>query len=288
MIQPLEFIRPGTLQKVLEMLAANDAAVRPLAGGTDIVPGMQQQSRRFAGIRKLIDIAHLPELTGVRETDHSISLGAALTFSQIQQHPLLQEKFPLLVKAVSTIGSLQIRNRATLAGNFVNNAPCADSVPALLVYGAAVRIQSLENDRTLPLAEFLIKPYQTQLEPDELVTEIILPLPDSAFRGDFRKLGRRRGVAISRITLAVVLKIADNSVTELRAASGAVTPIGVRFTELEEWAKGQEISDEFMRNAADRLGRAVLEKTGLRWSTPHKLPVTQQMFYQLLFQLIRK
>lgn len=282
MIKEFDFIRPADLGEALGILAEGNEAFKPLAGGTDIVPGLQQGSRRFTGIQKLVDIHHLPELNGIRETETGISIGAAVNFSTIQQNSLVRKNYPLLAKAVSTIGSVQIRNRATIAGNFVNNAPCADSVPPLLVYNAEIKIQSAEGKRKLRLEEFLIKPYHTQLHPDELVTEIVLPAPPSGYRGDFYKLGRRRGVAISRITLAVLLKIEQEIIEDIRIAAGAVTPIGKRFRKLEAFARGKSATPDFLKELAQKLGGQVLEATGLRWSTPYKLPVTQQMFYQLL------
>ena len=282
MIKEFDFIRPADLDEALGILAAGDEAFKPLAGGTDIVPGLQQGSHRFAGIKKLVDIHHLPELNTVRETETGISIGAAVSFTAIQHNPLIREHFPLLAKAVSTIGSVQIRNRATIAGNFVNNAPCADSVPPLLVYDAEIRIQSAERERKLGLEEFLVKPYRTQLQPDELVTEILLPAPPAGYRGDFYKLGRRRGVAISRITLALLLKMQQETIEDIRIAAGAVTPIGKRFPGLEDFAKGKKTTSDFLKELAQKLGQKVLDTTGLRWSTPYKLPVTQQMFYQLL------
>ena len=282
MIKEFDFIRPADLDEALGILAAGDEAFKPLAGGTDIVPGLQQGSHRFAGIKKLVDIHHLPELNTVRETETGISIGAAVSFTAIQHNPLIREHFPLLAKAVSTIGSVQIRNRATIAGNFVNNAPCADSVPPLLVYDAEIRIRSAGHERKLRLEEFLVKPYRTQLQPDELVTEILLPAPPAGYRGDFYKLGRRRGVAISRITLALLLKMQQETIEDIRIAAGAVTPIGKRFPGLEDFAKGKKTTSDFLKELAQKLGQKVLDTTGLRWSTPYKLPVTQQMFYQLL------
>jgi len=280
-----EFIKPATLQEALDLLSEGSPAVRPLAGGTDIIAGLHQDAPRFTGIKKLVDIHGLPELAAIRETETGISIGAAATFSEIENKPIIRKKYPLLAKAVSTIGSLQIRNRATIGGNFTNNAPCADSVPPLLVYDAHLNIRSKKANRSLPLKEFLTTPYRTQLQPDELVTEIVLPRTPDGFSGDFYKLGRRRGVAISRITLAVLAKMRGRVIQELRIAAGAVTPIGVRFQELEKMAAGKIANPDFLKELAQELGKQVLDKTGLRWSTAYKLPVTQQMFYQLLHQI---
>jgi xanthine dehydrogenase FAD-binding subunit len=283
--QNFDFVKPDSLKEALAVLAQGNSNIRPIAGGTDFIPGLHQNSQRFNRIIKLIDISSLTELRQINKIKTDLSIGAAVTFSEIEKDKSIPKQYPLLTKAVSTIGSRQIRNRATIAGNFVNNAPCADSVPALLVYEAKIKIRTADKSRIIGLEEFLIKPYQTQLLPGELVTEILLPQPPAGFQGDFYKLGRRRGVAISRITLALLLKEKNRKIEAIRIAAGAVTPIGKRFLELERLAAGMEISDHNLQNLSRKLGDQILKQTGLRWSSPYKLPVTQQMFYQLLKKL---
>lgn len=282
MIADIEYIRPKTVAEVLSLLAENQSNGRILAGGTDIIPGFQQGSSRFQKIKELIDINEITELKNIEKDEHRIKIGAAVTFSELIKNPIIGDHLPLLAKAASTIGSVQIRNRATIGGNFINNAPCADSVPPLLIYEAKIQIRSAKSQRELPLQELLSRPYRTQLLPDELVTQIVIPIPSKDYQGDFYKLGRRRGVAISRITLAVLMKRENSTIQDIRIASGAVTPIGIRFHELEDFARGKQISDELFKQLAQQLGKAILEKTGLRWSSAYKLPVVQQMFYQLL------
>jgi len=280
-----EVIIASNLEQALQWLSRPKSA--PIAGGTDLVPGFHQQVRRFSSLRTLVDINHIPELRRIQIQKSGTSVGATVTFSEILQHPRLATAYPLLAQAAATLGSVQIRNRATLAGNFINNAPCADSVPPLLVYNAIVRIRSLQNSREIPLQEFLRAPYQTQLQPGELVIEIFLPAAPYHYQGEFYKLGRRHGVAISRITLAVLLQAEGSTLTDLRMAAGAVTPIGRRFYTLEEQYKGKKVSDREIKLLATDFGRAILEETGWRWSSPYKLPVTQQLVYHIFQKLIR-
>jgi xanthine dehydrogenase FAD-binding subunit len=285
-IPEIEYFRPGKIEDVLSLLAKNHGDTCIIAGGTDIIPGFQQGDARFRHIRKLVEINRIKELKIIEENDSNLIVGSGVTFSELVKNPLVQNKFPLLSKTAASIGSAQIRNRATIGGNFINNAPCADSVPPLLVYDAKIHIRSLKYEKEIPLEQLLSKPYQTQLKPDELVTQIVLPLPSSNYKGDFYKLGRRRGVAISRITLAVLMKIENLTIQDIRIASGAVTPIGVRFPDLENYAIGKQINEALLKELAQKLGTAILIKTGLRWSSAYKLPVVQQMFYHLLCQFM--
>ena len=119
-----------------------------------------------------------------------------------------------------------------------------------------------------------------------MVTRINIPIPSKKFAGDFYKLGRRRAVAISRITLALLISLNNNMIDEIRIASGAVTPIGTRFFDLEKFAKGQTVEDQFLKELSRKLGEQIIQVAGLRWSSKYKLPVVQQMFYQILNRIV--
>jgi CO/xanthine dehydrogenase FAD-binding subunit len=283
MIKQFKFEQPKDLQGALRLLDKyRGYNARLIAGGTDIVPGFQQESSRFKDIEILIAIHDIKELKLIERKGKHVFIGAGVTFSELTGHPLIKELYPLLVKAAGSIGSVQIRNRATIAGNFVNNAPCADSVAPLLVYEAMIQIQSPYKKRAVSLEDFLLNPYKTQLQPDEIVTRVDLPIIKKGIQGDFFKLGRRRGVAISRISLALLLDIENTFIHELRVASGAVTPIGIRFKQLEQSARGKKATPDLFAQLAQELGQQILDITGLRWSTAYKLPVAQQLFYRLL------
>ncbi|HHJ52593.1 MAG TPA: xanthine dehydrogenase family protein subunit M [Caldithrix abyssi] len=288
MIPAIDYVKPRSLSEALQILSDPQAQAKILAGGTDILPGFHINSRRFREVKTLVDISGLDELRGIRMADDGLHLGAAVTFTDVVKNDDIRQQYPLLSQAAVQVGSVQIRNRATLTGNFVNNAPCADSVPPLLVYDAEIKIRSLKGERRLPLREFLIKPYRTQLQPDEMVTEIFLPPPPAGFEGAFYKLGRRRAVAISRITLALLVKLNDGVIEDIRIASGAVTPIGARFPELEEKARGRQAEPDFLKDLSIAMGERILQITGLRWSSAYKLPVVQQVFYQLLSEVCDK
>jgi xanthine dehydrogenase FAD-binding subunit len=284
MMRNLEIHLPKNLSEVLTYLAQNNVCL--IAGGTDVVPGLNQDSNRFKNVERLIDINHIQEMKGIEINGDKISIGAAETFSDLLKSETIKNNIPLLWKAASTIGSTQIRNRATIAGNFINNAPCADSVPVLLVYDASIEIESLNSKREIRLEDLLNGPYKTSISKNEIVTRINIPLPPANLIGEFYKLGRRRAVAISRITLAVMLGATENKIDEIRIASGAVTPIGTRFFELEKFAQGEIISDNFIKELSRKIGEQIINVTGMRWSSEYKLPVVQQMFYQLINKLI--
>lgn len=285
MIQQFKYISPKSLMTLLKLLDQERNGTKILAGGTDIIPGFHIESRRFQDINLLVDIKKIESLKKIVDRKDFVEIGASITFSDLIESEIVQKNFPLLASAAEKVGSVQIRNRATVVGNFVNNAPCADSVPPLLVYNASIELCSLNKKRVIPLEKFLLKPYSTAIKKNEIVTKILIPKLNSNFRGEFYKLGRRRAVAISRISLAVLLSLENGLIDELRIASGAITPIGVRLHKIEKYAKGHVASDDTFKEISRMVGEEVLNITGLRWSSEYKIPVVQQLLYQLLIRL---
>ena len=285
MIPDLEIISPGSVKEVVELLSENNSGTRLLAGGTDIIPGFQIDSKRFRDIDCLIDLAGVDEMKSISESDDEVTIGGACSFTEISRNEIVKVNLPLLSEAANAIGNPQIRNRATIAGNFINNAPCADSVPPLLVYNALLEKISSEGKQRTSLEESLLVPYQTTVKPNEVVTKIIIPKKRKNYYGTFYKLGRRRGVAISRITLALLLLVEDNKIKDMKIASGAVTPIGMRLRELEESCIGKSPGSELFKEVSKNLGKKILDVTGLRWSSHYKVKVVQLMLYQLLEKL---
>ncbi len=282
MIGEISYYSPEKLEELVNLLNKFGESAKIIAGGTDVITALRQKSARFVRVNKLLDVRKVAPLHEIKIYSDKVSIGSAVTFSEICKNKHLQENFPLLIDAASRIGSVQIRNRATIGGNLVNNAPCADSAPPLLVYNANLVIFSAKGERKVSLSEFLTSPYRTQLETNEVVTHIEIPSLPANYRGEFYKLGRRRAVAISRITLAVLAKIENDTIEDIRIASGAVTPVAKRFFDLEKNVIGKEFSKELCIHLSRELGKSVMEITGLRYSSAYKLPVVQQMFYQLL------
>jgi CO/xanthine dehydrogenase FAD-binding subunit len=155
----------------------------------------------------------------------------------------------------------------------------------LLIYNAILEIRSINETKEISLSEFLIKQYQTALKKNEVVTKIKLPLLKRAYSGKFYKLGRRRGVAISRISLAILMMQSSGIIEDIRIAGGAVTPIGTRFSKIENMIKGKAGNSKLFKESAQKIGEEILELTGLRWSSIYKLPVVQQKIYQLLEEI---
>lgn len=274
--------RPKTLDEALLLLKSD--GVTAIAGGTDVIVQGRLQTKSM----KLVDISRLSELTQVTEDpdSHEVSIGAAVTFNRITDHPLLRERYPLLVQACHTVGSHQIRNRATIGGNIVNAAPCGDSIPPSILYDASVELRSHAATRRMSLAEFLLSGYKTQRQPDELLTRVILP-PSAhpKAKGFYHQLGRRNALNITRQSLTALLEFAaDGTVSYCRLVDGALFSKPQRLLDVERCLLGQRITPQTIDSACEALDKLIYAAIGKRWSAAYKQPVFVSMFRDMMAQ----
>lgn len=285
MFNNLKYVSCDSFESVFELI--NDSTKKNciIAGGTDVITGIRNESNRFKNIDYIIDLKKIKQVHQIVENEKEYLVGAFVTFTEITDYFEGKKEFKLLTDAINRIGNLQVRNRATIGGNIVNCAPCADSVPPLLVYNATVILVSSLGEREIQLSDFLVSPYKTTLKENEFLAYIKIPKEEKEYNGNFVKLGKRRGVAISRISIAVLTKIEENRFVDLRIASGAITPIAKRFYLIEEKYKGKETSSEMIKQLVGDVAKEVLGQTGIRWSYPYKLPVFQQLLYSEIKKL---
>src|SRR4051795_1298432 len=173
-----KYYRPTTRAAALAALAEGGAAARPLVGGTDLLVGLRHPTVEPEVLVDLKGVTDLPEPIEVGED--GVRIGATYTLGELVAHPVVQEWYPALVEAALTVGSVAIRNRASLVANSCNASPAADTAPPLLVHGARVTIASQDGDRTASLDGFFLGPRRTLCGPGELVTRIELPRPAPA------------------------------------------------------------------------------------------------------------
>ena len=221
-MRPFRYEQPTRLADALALLAEGSARV--LAGGTDLVIRLRDGSLRPDVVVDLKRIAEIDD--GIHEVDDRMVIGARAVMTDIAAHPRVRADFPALAEAALVVGSVQIRNRATLAGNVCNASPAADTAPALLVYDAVVVAAGAGGERRIPIDAFFVRSGVTTLEPGELVTAIELPLPTQARGSVHQRRTRRRGHDLASVTLACA--ITRDGTTRL--AYGSVGPRPVLAT----------------------------------------------------------
>lgn len=280
-LNTLDVRQPADLDEALTLLA--QPGTQALAGGTDVLV----QARLKTTPVQLVNIGGLKALQGIDEEGDEISIGAATCFTDLVSDPRLNARYPLLVTACRTVGSLQLRNRATVGGNIVNAAPCADSVPPLIVYDAEVELRSAAGTRRVALETFITGGYRTQLQAGELLTRIILPPPPSGtLHTDYLQLGRRTAVNITRQSLTALFRRDAQGCFDLcRLVDGAVFSKPQRLTAVEQVLLGNRPTQVVIDQAVAALENLVTHAIGGRWSAPYKIPVYLDMFRQVMAEL---
>src|SRR3981189_865508 len=212
--------------------------VQVLSGGTDFYPALGDRIAQ----EPVMDISGLRELRGIStEADH-IRIGGLTTWSDIIRAPL-PRCFDALKGAAREVGSVQIQNRGTVAGNLCNASPATDGVPPLLVLDAEVELASSKGSRRIPLAEFIVGNRKTQLQPDEVLTAVWVPRALGAARSTFLKLGARRYLVISISMVAAVIQLNDGKVAAARIAVGSCSVVARRLNDLERDLLGVSVRD---------------------------------------------
>jgi len=196
-----EYQRPRSLSEAHELLLRDDSVA--LAGGTDLLVAIR---RHAADPGLVVDLKSVEEIgNGINLDEGRLVIGGRVVMSRLVRDEAVNDEFPALASAASVVGSVQIRNRATLAGNLCNASPAADTAPALLAYGAAVTITGGPASRTVPLDEFFLRPGSTVLGRGEVLTSVELPVPTDRVGAAFARVTRRRGVDLASVSLACVV-----------------------------------------------------------------------------------
>lgn len=269
----IDIVNPRDLNEALQLLA--QGGMGAIAGGTDVVV----QGRLKTKAQKLINIANLPGLTHIEERDGHVVIGGGVNFNKLTDHPLVKERYPLLAEACHTVGSNQIRNRATIGGNIVNAAPCADSVPPLIAHDAEVVLQSVRGQRRMALADFITGGYQTKLEDGELLVEVILPPPPASILQNYSQLGRRNALNITRLSLTSLIDTdRDGNISYCRLVDGALLSKPQRLFAVEDALLGKPLTDDSINAARQILEKLIEDAIGGRWSAAYKQPVYLNMF----------
>jgi CO/xanthine dehydrogenase FAD-binding subunit len=228
-------IRPASLAEATNLLAARDYTI--LSGGTDVFPALVDRPPPAA----MLDLSRLAEIRGIMRQDGMIRIGGATTWSEIIEAPL-PPAFDALKAASREVGSVQIQNRGTIAGNLCNASPAADGVPPLLALDAEVELVSSCGSRRLALADFILGNRHTARAPDEILSAIVIPEPHACARSAFQKLGARRYLVISIVMVAVVVDCApDHTICDARIAVGSASVVAARLPALEARLRGQRI-----------------------------------------------
>ncbi len=228
---------PKNIEEALELVPET----MPIAGGTDLMVRYKApQGVLPKNDRPFLFLAHLAELSGIKRDGDILRIGATTTLSVIENH---NDTPSDLKKAISQMAAPNIRNIATIGGNVMNASPAGDTLPSLIARDAKAFLRSKDGERSMPIAELVNGPCTTCIAHGEILTHIKIPL--KPFNHIFyRKLGTRKSMSLSKVSMVLMADIKDNKVEDIRIALGAVAPVVVRSLEAEEAImEGRNIAD---------------------------------------------
>jgi len=235
----VDYVRVASLAELGDALDRDGAFL--IAGGTDLMVKMRAGSVRP---RLLVDISRIDELREVSMHPSGLTIGSAALVAEVLASPPVSTNYPLLATVLRSLGSTQIRNRATLGGNLANASPAADSPLALLAYDARVTLAGAGTERTLPLHEFFLGPGRTALRRGEYIRSIDLPTPRTDWDVFFHKVGRRRALTIAITSVAGLIALRGRAVVDVRVTAGSVAPTPIRLRAVEDLVRSRELDEE--------------------------------------------
>jgi CO/xanthine dehydrogenase FAD-binding subunit len=273
-VHDFEYFKPATLAEALRLLSKYKGAA-VLAGGTDIINEIKEG---IATPNWLIDIKGLSSLNKIQIKNGKISIGALVTFSEILKSNVIKKRLPVFTEVARTVGSVGIRNRATMVGNICSAVPCMDSGPLLASYDTAITVQSVRGKRRIPISDWFRGPRKTALKKGELVTGIEIPIPKIKHSGCYAKLGRYTGEDLAQASV-IVLAFANHS---YRVAFGSVGPVPIRAIMIEELLGEEETSDTLIAHAKALIAEIVRPITDIRATKEYRMLMCQVMFERAL------
>jgi len=243
-----EYLEPASLDEAVGALGRYGGSASVLAGGTDLLVELREHLRRADCV---VDIKKIPGMAGLAyDARTGLAFGALVTAREIETFPAAQQHYPSLVQAVRELGSIQVRNRATVVGNLCRASPSADTSPPLIADGATVTIYGPGGERVVPLERFFTGPGATVLERSELVTRIVVPPPPSHTGKCYLKHGRRKAMELATVGVAVTLTLERERCREIRIVLGAVAPTPIRAPAAEAALRGGALDDARIEAAA--------------------------------------
>jgi carbon-monoxide dehydrogenase medium subunit len=249
-VRRFELVLPESVDACVKALAQAGGETKVLAGGTDLVPQMKNGVLKPA---RVIDLSGIPRLRAIEAGNgQGIRIGSAVTARTLELDRAVRGHYLALAESGALVGSVQVRNLATLGGNLCNAAPSADMAPPLLALDAEAVITGPKGERRVPIAAFFTGVRRTVLAPDELLVELAVPNPGPRSGGNYVRHTPRRELDIAVVGVASQLTLGTNGVcTKARIALAAVAPVPLRATAAEQALEGQTLTSERIARAAD-------------------------------------
>lgn len=266
----IDYAAPATIEDAVALLHSHGSRARVLAGGTDLIVQVREYAR---DVDLFVDAKRIPDLKELSyDGATGLTLGAAVPCYQLYANDAVRSHYPGLVDAASIIGGTAIQGRASIGGNLCNSGPAADSIPALIAYGAVAKIVGPEGPRDVPVEEFCTGPGRNVLGPGEILVSLRLPAPLPRTGGRYLRFIPRNEMDIAEVSAGVLISLAEDgsTIAAARLALGAVGPTPIFVPEAGAALVGQPAGEEAFAAAAEAARQAARPITDMRGTIAHR------------------
>ncbi len=282
-LKAFEYFEPGTVNEAAQIALKYGAKAKVLAGGINLVPDMR---RRRLQPECVISLQQIPGLDYIEhDKAGGLKIGALTSLRTIELSPAIKTDYIVLYEAIHQIASIQVKTAGTAVGNLCIATPASDVASALFVLGAKLRIVSPTQERTVPIEDFYPRLHQTVLQPGEIVTEILLPTPDTSAGGAFLKLVRT-ATDVAKVNVAVMIIVTGRKCKEAKIALGAVAPTPIRARKTEEILKGQITETGIIESAAAAAADEAKPITDIRSTAEYRKETIQILVRRALIKAL--
>ena len=309
-MKKFDYLRPQTLEEALALLNQYGKKAKLIAGGTDVIVLIKQKAMMP---EVLISLRGIPGLDQIRY-DGALKIGAMVTHRGIEKSEVIRKEFSALTDAADVLGSIQIRNVATIGGNICTAAPSADTATPLLVLGTQVKIKSLSEEKMVPIEGFFTGPGETILKKGEMVTELVVPKPLPNTGSAYWKLQRRLALDLPILGVSVLLSLDKGTVScsdmlcttspissilhtmekdeltckEIRIALGVAAPTPIRALKAENLMRGKKISDELLEEVANTASAEAQPRDSIRGEAWYRKDLVRVLVKRMAMKSIER
>jgi carbon-monoxide dehydrogenase medium subunit len=309
-MKKFDYLKPKTLEEALSLLNQQGKKAKLIAGGTDVIVLIKQKTM---APDILISLRGIPGLDQI-QYNGTLRIGALVTHRAIEKSEVIRKEFSALADAADVLGSIQIRNVATIGGNICTAAPSADTATPLLVLGTQVKIKSLKEEKTVPIEEFFTGPGETILKKGEIVTELVMPKPLPHTGSAYWKLQRRLALDLPILGVSTLLSLDKGTIScsdmlctvspissilhtmeqdelvcqEVRIALGVAAPTPIRAVKAENLLRGKKISDELLEEVAETAVKEAQPRDTIRGEAWYRSDMIRVLVKRMVMKSIER
>lgn len=286
MIPPaFDYLRPTTIPEAIALLQQYGDDAKILSGGQSLIPMMKFRIARPA---YLIDINRIAGLSYIKEEDGHLKIGGLTREAELENSPLIRSKYPIILDTARVIADPQVRNLATLAGNLAHGDPANDHPATMLALGAKVVATGSGGERVIPIEDFFISIFTTALDPNEIVTEIRIPIPPARSGGAYFKLERKVGDFATAAVAAQVTVDAGGVCQQAGIGLTNVGPTPLKATKAEAFLRGKKLDEATLRQAAQLAGEEAQPSSDLRGPAEYKTGLVKELAFRALSRAVER